>query len=227
MNGGDRSGSGASPKRASLYPVKLHVEPQTDGRNRLTVAFRFILAIPHLILVGGPLAATVSWSWSSDDRWQLGTGGGLLGAVVFVVTVIAWFAILITGQHPQGLWNLSAFYLRWRVRAVAYSALFRDEYPPFGDGPYPAGIDLAPPAAERDRLTVALRLFLVIPHLLVVWALGIVWGITTIIAWFAILFTGRYPETLYDFGVGVFRWNIRLEAYLLLLRDDYPPFSLS
>jgi hypothetical protein len=65
----------------------------------------------------------------------------------------------------------------------------------------------------------------VIPHLIILWALGIAWVVTTVIAWFAILFTGRYPEALYDFGVGVFRWGIRVEAYLLLLTDAYPPFS--
>ena len=227
MNAADEGGTGVHPEPAPPFPVAVHVDPQIADRNRLTVGFRFILAIPHLILVGGPLAATFSWSWSSEGDWRLGTGGGLLGAVVFVVTVIAWFAILFTGQYPQGLWNLAAFYLRWRVRAVAYSALFRDDYPPFGDGPYPAGLELTPPGAPRDRPTVAFRLFLAIPHLLVVWALGIIWGITTIIAWFAILFTGRYPQALYEFGVGVFRWNIRVEAYLLLLRDEYPPFSLS
>jgi hypothetical protein len=59
-----------------------------------------------------------------------------------------------------------------------------------------------------------------------VWVLGIAWGITTVIAWFAILFTGRYPEGLYRFGVGVLQWNLRVEAYVLLLRDEYPPFSL-
>lgn len=227
MSGDDRNGAGPWPEAPAVYPATLHVEPQAADRNRLTVAFRIILAIPHLILVGGPLAATFSWSWTSEDGGRLSTGGGLLGAVVFVVSVIAWFAILFTGQHPQGLWNLAAFYLRWRVRAIAYSALFRDEYPPFGEGPYPAGLALTPPGAARDRVTVAFRLLLAIPHLVVVWALGIVWGIATIIAWFAILFTGRYPPALYDFGVGVFRWNIRLEAYLLLLRDEYPPFSLS
>jgi len=70
-------------------------------------------------------------------------------------------------------------------------------------------------------------LILVIPQLIAVWALGVAWGITTVIAWFAILFTGQYPETLYRFGVGVLRWSTRVEAYLLLLHDDYPPFSLS
>ena len=214
----------------AAHPVRIRIEPAIENRNRLTTAFRLILALPHLILVGGPAALALSWGTSSDggagSGWGSG-GGGVLGVVAVVCAVIAWFAILFTRRHPQGLWNLAAFYLRWRVRAVAYVALLRDEYPPFGDGAYPATLELTQPAAERDRVTVAFRIFLAIPHLIAIWALGIAWGVTTVIAWFAILFTGRFPEGLYRFGLGVFQWNVRVEAYLLLLHDEYPPFSLS
>ena len=79
----------------------------------------------------------------------------------------------------------------------------------------------------RDRLTVAFRIFLVLPHLLVLWVLGIAWAIITLIAWFAILFSDSYPAALHDFSVGVLRWTTRVEAYFLLLRDEYPPFSLN
>jgi hypothetical protein len=209
------------------HPVDVSVAPAPSDRNRLTCAFRPILGIPHLILVGGPIAFAMSFAWGSDDQAGAGWGGGgVLGAVAAVVAIIAWFAIVFTGKHPSGLWNLTAYYLRWRVRAVAYLTLLRDEYPPFGDGDYPAALVLPPQESERDRVTVAFRILLAIPHLLVVWLLGIGWFITTIIAWFSILFTGNFPETLYRFGIGVMRWNARLEAYLLLLRDEYPPFSL-
>jgi hypothetical protein len=218
----------SGPSREALRPVRVYVEPAIEGRNRLTTAFRFILALPHLILVGGPIAVALSWSWSGDPgrNYNWGAGGGVLGAVAGVCAVLAWFAIVFTGRHPEGLWNLAAFYLRWRVRAAAYVALLRDEYPPFGDGPYPVTLELTPSDTPRDRLTVAFRIVLAIPHLIAIWALGIAWGITTVIAWFAILLTGRFPEVLYHFGVGVLQWNIRVEAYLLLLRDEYPPFSL-
>ena len=82
------------------------------------------------------------------------------------------------------------------------------------------------PASFRDRLTVAVRLLLAIPHFIVLFFILLGWGITTIVAWFIILFTGSYPQGLYDFGVGALRWLLRLEAYLLLLIDEYPPFSL-
>jgi hypothetical protein len=112
------------------------------------------------------------------------------------------------------------------VRAVAYTALLRDEYPPFAEGFYPAEAEITPPAAARNRLTIAFRIVLLLPHIIAVWAIGIAWAFTTLIAWFAILFTGRFPAGLYRFGVGALRWNTRVEAYLLLLHDDYPPFSL-
>jgi hypothetical protein len=213
----------------AAHPVRVHVVPALRGRNRLTTAFRAILAVPHLILVGGPIALTLSWTWHSgpDMRSEWTAGGGVLGAVAGIAALLAWFAIVFTGRHPSGLRNLGAFYLRWRVRAVAYTALLRDEYPPFDDARYPAWLELAPAEAPRDRLAVAFRIILALPHLFAVWALSIAWAFTTMIAWFAILFTGRYPDALYHFGVGVLRWNTRVEAYLLLLHDEYPPFSLA
>ena len=140
--------------------------------------------------------------------------------------MIAWFAILFTGRHPDGLWKLAAFYLRWRVRALAYLTLLRDEYPPFGDDDYPAGLVLSAPEGPRPRLTVAFRFVLALPHLFVLWLLSMAWAFTTAIAWIAILLTGRFPETLYGFGIGVLAWDTRVEAYMLLLLDEYPPFTL-
>jgi hypothetical protein len=68
---------------------------------------------------------------------------------------------------------------------------------------------------------------LAIPHIIIVWCLGLAWAVSTMIAWFAILLTGSYPQSLYDFAVGVLRWNTRVEGYMLLLHDEYPPFSLN
>ena len=211
------------------HPVSVMVRPAAEPRDRLSIGFRAILAIPHLIIAGGPIALAVGWSWQTEPgaTHEWGATGGVLGAVAAVAAMISWFAILFTGKHPDGLWNLAAFYLRWRVRATAYMALLRDEYPPFGDAPYPASLVIGAPPAPRDKLSVALRCFLVFPHLIALFFLSIAWCVTTIIAWFAILFTGRYPESLEQFGLGVFRWNIRVEAYALLLHDEYPPFRLN
>ena len=117
--------------------------------------------------------------------------------------------------------------LRWRVRAAAYFALLRDEYPPFGDAEYPAALQFEAPAGPRDRVSVALRIILLIPQFIALWFVSVAWAITTVIAWVMILLTGDFPSSLYDFGVGALRWSIRVEAYFLLLHDEYPPFSLS
>jgi hypothetical protein len=213
--------------RDVVYPVTVDIHPAIDGRNRLTSAFRFFLALPHLFLVGGP-AAIISWaSWGANESWRMGTGsGGVLGVVVFLTAIMAWFAIIITARHPGDIWKLAVWYLRWRVRAIVYVTLLRDEYPPFGNGEYAAGIRIDMPDAPRDRLTVAFRILLALPHVIVLWLLGLLWAFTTAIAWVAILVTGRYPETLYGFAIGVLAWTIRVEAYVLLLRDEYPPFTL-
>ena len=91
--------------------------------------------------------------------------------------------------------------------------------------PYPASFEATYPETARDKLAVALRIILVIPHAIVLFFLSIAFVIVTVIAWFAILFTGAYPEELYTFAVGCLRWSLRVESYLLLMRDEYPPFS--
>jgi Domain of unknown function (DUF4389) len=205
------------------YPVSVDVTPLLDGRNRITTFFRLILALPHLILVGGVGLGGAS---RGDTRTTTGSETGLLGAVAAVLAVVSWFTILFTGRHIAGIRQFTAFYLRWRLRALAYVMLLEDDYPPFGDGPYPAALELVDPAEPRDRLSVALRLILAIPHFLALVFVLCGWALTTIVAWFAILIVGRYPAALYDFGVGAMRWRLRVEAYLLLMVDAYPPFSL-
>jgi hypothetical protein len=206
------------------YPVSVTLEPALTGRNRLTTAFRLILAIPHLILVGGVGLGLAS---QDDQRRTIGGEGGLLGAVAIFLAIVSWFTILFAGTHITGIRQFTAFYLRWRVRALAYLMLLADAYPPFGDAPYPTAIEIVDPARPRDRLSVALRLIFAIPQLIVLFFVLVAWTFTTIAAWFIILFTGRYPRNLYDFGVAALRWRLRVEAYLLLMVDEYPPFSLT
>jgi hypothetical protein len=200
------------------YPVSISVQPLLTNRNRLTTAFRLVLAIPHLILVGG---------MGFGSRTALGGAGGLLGAVAYFLAVVSWFTILIGGTHIPGIRQFTAFYLRWRVRGISYFMLLEDEYPPFGDGAYPASIEVVDPAGLRDRLSVGLRLLLAIPHAIVLCFVLLAWGVTTVVAWFSILFTSAYPQGLYEFGVGSLRWLLRVEAYVLLMVDEYPPFSLT
>ncbi len=209
------------------YPVSIDVVPQPAGRNRLTTLFRIILAIPHLILVGAPgFAVGIHNEVSGGGRhsWSVGSNG-LLGVVAFLGAVFSWFAIVFTGRHPRGLWDLADFYMRWRANAVAYTALLRDDYPPFGTGPYPVTYAVDYPE-RRDRASVGFRLILAIPQIIVLFFMDIAWFVTVVIAWFAILLTGDYPEGLYRFGVGMLRWTLRVESYMLLMRDEYPPFTL-
>ncbi|MBI3400376.1 MAG: DUF4389 domain-containing protein [Acidobacteria bacterium] len=205
------------------YPVVVNVEPLRTNRNRLTVAFRLLLAIPHLILVGG-----VGFSFSTRLHASgAGSETGLLGVVAFVLAIISWFTIVFGGAHIGGIRQFTTFYMRWRVRALAYMMLLEDRYPPFGDAEYPASLTVTDPAGPRDRVTVGLRLFLAIPHFILLFFIVFAWWITAIVSWFLILITGEYPGGLYEFGVGTLRWLLRVEAYVLLLVDEYPPFSLS
>jgi len=202
------------------YPVSVSVVPPSTARHRLSVAFRAILAIPHIILVGGA-GATVA---VSQDQPRSGSAeGGLLGAVVFVLVVVSWFTIVFGGVHIDGLRRFTAFYLRWRARALAYMALLEDEYPPFGDGPYPVTLDVVEPGA-RPRLKVAFRAILAIPLLLILIAVMIAWCVVTIVAWFSLLLTGRHPQGAYDFAVRALRWRLQVDGYMLLLVDEYPPW---
>ena len=193
------------------HAVVLSVAQPAGARNRLTTAFRPLLAIPHIILVG-------------PVYWTRRGGVGLLGAAAYVMAVFAWFTLMLRRRHPAGIRDFALYYIRWRTRALAYMALFTDDYPPFGDGPYPVTIEIRQDTAERRD--IQWRLLMALPHVFVLIVLLAIWFVTTVVAWFAILVTGRYPRALFDFGVGVMQWALRVEAYLLLLTDDYPPFEL-
>ena len=192
------------------YPVTIVLIAPTGERNRLTTAFRFFLALPHMILVAGPAAFA----------------SGLLGSVAAFLAIVDWCAIVFTGESVAGIRVFNTFFLRWHARVGAYAMLLVDPYPPFGDADYPVSVTVENSPAPRDRMSVGLRLILLIPHLIVLAAITFIWAITAIVAWFAIVFTGRYPEAIYQFGVGALRWTTRANAYALLLVDEYPPFSL-
>jgi Domain of unknown function (DUF4389) len=171
---------------------------------------QWLLAIPHFIILY------------------------VLGIVAEIVVIIGWFAILFTGRLPEGLANLVCLYIRYNNRTVAYAGFLREEYPPFNfetvapdPGTYPpvrTGFDTE--LEDRNRLTVAFRIILVIPQIIVLAVVGFLAFLASIIAFFAVLFTGRWPDGLRTFVVGVMRWNTRVSAYLYLLTDAYPPFSL-
>lgn len=149
-----------------------------------------------------------------------------LNEAVALTTLLSWFAIVATGRLPRSLFAFGAFCLRWYARVAAYMALLTDQPPPLGDSSYPAQLVIHYPACS-SRLRTFFRLLLAIPSMLAVWLLSYVALASVIIAWFFILFGRRYPLGLYLFVVGYLRWWLRLQAYLWLLTDHYPPFQLS
>lgn len=173
-----------------------------DRLSRLLIFVKWLLAFPHLLALA------------------------FVSIAVMIVTFIAWFAILITGKYPEGMWRFSYGYHKWTTRVNAYVGLMRDEYPPFSlDADYPARLSLEYPT-HLSRLLIFIKWLLIIPHSFVLYFISLAAYIVTIIAWFAILFTGRYPEGLFRFYEGYLRWTERVNAYVLLLTDDYPPFSM-
>jgi hypothetical protein len=184
------------------YPVRFDVE-YPDRLSRWLIFVKWLLIIPHIIVLY------------------------LLGMVQSLITFAAWFIILFTGQYPKGLFDFVVGVLRWTANINAYMMLLRDEYPPFSwdEGKYPLTLQVDHP--ERlSRLLIFVKWLFIIPNFIVFYLLALVYLVTLVIAWFAILFTGRYPEGLFNFAVGVFRWSMRINVYLYLLRDEYPPFSL-
>ncbi|HEX3704640.1 MAG TPA: DUF4389 domain-containing protein, partial [Vicinamibacterales bacterium] len=131
------------------YPVSLTVVPQIANRNRLTNAFRLLLALPHIILVGA--IAGELWSAGSHSILSIGGTTGILGAVASLLAIISWFTIVLSGEHVQGIREITMLVLRWRARAIGYVMLLVDEYPPFGDGPYPVTLTIVDPPPRRPQ----------------------------------------------------------------------------
>lgn len=208
------------------YPVRVRGDLD-PALSRWQWLVKWILAIPHYIVLF------------------------FLHIAVVVVTVIAFFAILITGKYPRALFDFSLGVLRWRWRVAFYAltALGTDKYPPFSlrvKAEYPADLEVDYPEHLSRGLVLIKWWLLAIPHyliLLVFFTAG--WHVLTInpnefvayllppllaillvIALVGLLFTGRYPKGLYDFVLGINRWAIRVRAYATLLRDEYPPFRV-
>ena len=196
--------------------VRFHVEPP-GARDRWGALFRPVLVIPHAVLVGGPF---------------VGLGGGAfrtgaLGLLAMTIAIFDWFAILFTGRSIAGLQSFKRLYLSWRARVMAYACFLRDEYPPFGDGPYPAWLELPDEPEIRDFTSVALRPLLLLPHLLVLCALLVMTLLVCIGAWFLIVFKGSLGMNLWRFIRDVMAYALRVEAYALLIHDRFPSFALS
>ena len=187
-----------------MYPVGYEAD-YVELRNRLRVGFRLILAIPWLILAQYiyPIA-------------------------VFVVAVIAWFALLFTGRYPRWAYDFNAGFLRMWGRVNAFLLLQTDEWPPFGfeQAPqYPIRVPVGPAQERYSRLRVFFRLIIGIPALFVAGLLGYVAQTVSVLSWFTIVFTGRQPAGLHNvLSVGQ-AYAVRATAYFLLMTERLPPVS--
>jgi len=206
-------------KPPATYPVSLTIDYPDRKLNRLTTFFRVFVAIPIIVVLGLITGATLAWE-TSGQNYDFALGG--------LVVLPTLLMILFRQKYPRWWfdWNLSL--TRFATRVSAYLALLRDEYPS-ADEEQSVHLDFPYPDAkeELNRWLPLVKWLLAIPHYIVLLFLGIGVWIVTIIAWFAILFTGNYPRSLFDFVVGVFRWSLRVDVYAFLLTTDrYPPFSL-
>ena len=203
------------------YPISFTVDPAEGDRNRVTCAFRIFLAVPILVVAGAIGGGTLAVLGSDSQSTASAAGGLLVGAPALM--------ILFRQKYPRWWFDWNYALMRFQNRVGAYMFLLRDEYPSTDDEqavhleiPYPEV------STELNRWLPLVKWFLAIPHYIVLVFLYIGLFFALIGAWFSILFTGRYPRGIYDFAVGVMRWNNRVIGYALILAtDQYPPFRLA
>jgi hypothetical protein len=207
---------------AEPYPVQLAVEYPDRQLNRLTTAFRVIVAIPILVVaasIGGGAPAGEAGHHAST----VGVGAG---GLLFLPPLLM---IVFRQKYPRWWFDWNLELLRFSNRIGVYVGLLDDRYPST-DEQQSVALDLPYPDAQRDlnRWLPLVKWLLAIPHYIVLFFLWIGLIVAVIIAWFAILFTGRYPRGLFDYVVGVLRWGNRVFGYaFVLVTDRYPPFRLS
>ena len=191
------------------YPVNFEID-FLECHDRLTSFFRLLWVVPVLVVL---------CILTSEN------GGGIAGGL----TVATALMIIFRQLYPRWWFDFALELNRFSARVCAYMFLMTNRYPSTVDK-QSVHLDIEYPDVKKDlnRWMPLVKWFLAIPHYVVLAFLIVAATVATIIAWFAILFTGRYPKSLFDFVVGVARWGIRVNAYaFLLITDKYPPFSLS
>jgi Domain of unknown function (DUF4389) len=203
------------------YPVTLSIDYPDRPLNRLTTAFRLFTVIPIAIVLGSIVGYTEQYDASGESATIVIGGVGLL----FIPPLLM---ILFRQKYPRWWFDWNLELLRFTNRVGAYFALMEDRYPSTDEHQYVA-LEMPYPDARAglNRWLPLVKWFLAIPHLIVLAFLYLGVIVVVIIAWFAILFTGRYPRGLFDFVEGVIRWHNRVVAYaFVLVTDEYPPFRL-
>lgn len=169
--------------------------------SRLLIFIKWLLIIPHALIL-----------------WAYGILAGIAGFV-------GWWAVLFLGRFPEGLWGILYGFVRWNTRVSIYASLLRDEYPPFGEAPYPMDFHLQRPS-QQSRLLVLARFLLIIPLAFWLGLVGIYAAILAFIAFFAILITGNIPEGIFRSMVGIMRYGLKVNLYSYVLTDEWPGFSI-
>jgi hypothetical protein len=206
------------------YPARLNVD-YPEGLDRLTTAFRLIWIIPIAIILS-LLTATGNETVITETGKQVTTTGGGISGGLWLATVLM---IVFRMRYPRWWFDFARELTRFGARVTAYLGLLTDQYPSTTEE-QSVHLEIDYPDVERDlnRWLPLVKWLLAIPHFLVLIVLWIGVVVAVVIAWFAILFTGRYPRSLFDYVVGVGRWSLRVSAYaFLLVTDRYPPFSLA
>ena len=201
------------------YPVQFSVDYPDRPLNRLTTFFRIFTVIPIAVVLAAVSGQT--WQSSTDSKVVIAGAGGLL----FVGPLLM---ILFRLKYPRWWFDWNLELQRFSNRVGIYVLLMDDRYPST-DEHQSVQLDYRYPQmpAELNRFLPLVKWFLAIPHYIVLFFLDIGLFFAVIAAWFAILFTGRYPRGIFDFVEGVVRWHNRVVAYaLVLIPDRYPPFSL-
>jgi len=212
-------GDTTTTENLNAYPATFSVDYPDKSLNRLTTFFRLIMIIPIAIILS--LVNGTIWGEAHGSNYLFAAGG-----ILFLPLVLM---LLFRQKYPRWWFDWNVALTKFMARVYAYLALLRDEYPST-DEEQAVHIEIAYPDAKRDlnRWLPLVKWFLAIPHYIVLFFLNIAVFVCLVIAWFAILFTGRYPRGLFDFVVGLFRWHLRVAAYAFLLTTDrYPPFSFS
>ena len=212
-----------SPPPTSPYPARLAIR-YPERLDRVTTAFRVILVIPIAFLLAVLVGGGTQYTQTQSGEWVTTTSSGIAGSLFFATLLM----ILVRKRYPRWWFDFNLELNRFMYRVGAYLALLTDRYPSTVEQ-QDVVVDLDYPDAERDlrRGMPLVKWFLAIPHYFVLFFLTIAAFFVVIVAWFAILFTGRYPRGMFDFVVGVGRWWLRVSAYAFLLTTDrYPPFSL-
>ncbi len=204
----------------TTYPVHFSVDYPDRALNRVTTAFRILVIIPIAIVLG---AVSGGGGWHSSTGGWAGAGAG--GLLVLAPLLM----ILFRQKYPRWWFDWNLELQRFANRVGIFVALMDDRYPATDDR-QSVHLDYTYPDAQRDlnRWLPLVKWFLAIPHYIVLFFLDIAVIVVVIVAWFAILFTGRYPRGIFDFVEGVIRWHNRVIAYaFVLITDQYPPFSLA